>query len=167
MAASSPYNRLFASDVAFLVLFNGTLDFDDLTFGSNDLMNMLALFKSFRLSEETLEDDGSATWDSGYYPLPYRQRWTCEVEMAVDTAVTGWNYDSVFHLFQTLGSGPYWLYFRKFYVDATHKAVAYAQRGTIKNFAEVIGMDGAQAQTVSFSMWGIPEPLSVTDPDED
>ncbi len=160
MADSQPYNRLFTSDAAFLKLYNGTVAAEDLG-SATALFNMLALFRSFSLHCEVLEEDGSATWDTGYYPLPYRQKWTCDVELAQDLVVTNHNYDSIYHLLMTpnLGVGPYWLVFQKFWYSEELFAQPYAQRGNIRNLSEVLSGTGPQLQTLSFSMWGVPEPL--------
>jgi hypothetical protein len=165
MGDSNPANRLFASDVYTLVLYHGDLEFSELDYDnpSHKVYNMLALFRSFRLSCAVTEDDGSATWDTGHYPLPYRQRWTCEVEMAQDMFVTGNQYDSIYHLFRSLGVGPYWLVFKKAIsaVNPTLIATPYGQRGSINNFADIVAMDGPQLQTATFSMWGVPVAIPV------
>jgi hypothetical protein len=166
MPDSYPENRLFASDVYTLVLYNGILDFSVLDYDNPDhrLYNMLALFRSFRLTCDIAEDEGAGTWDTGSYPLPYRQKWTCEVEMAQDCSVLTSNYDSIYHLFRSIGAGPYWLVFKKavLAINPDLLATPYAQRGNIRTFSDIVAMDGPQLQTVTFSMWGTPEPIPVS-----
>jgi hypothetical protein len=154
MPISQPYNRLFVADTYYMALYNGTLNFSSL--GSAPLVfNLLAMFKNARVGCEVEEDDNSGTSDIGYYPAPYRQRWVAEVEAVNDIiSDVGALYKSFFEMAMNVGIGPYWFGFTK-----GAGAAGHYQRGSIKNFYDILNGDAAQAQTITFTLWGIPEIL--------
>lgn len=155
MALSLVPNRLFVADTYYMSVYNGALDFSGLG-SASVVMNMLALFRGARVGCDVSEDDGSGTSDIGSYPIPYRQKWTAEVEMVNDIiSNTGGLYNNVFEMFMNVGVGPYWFGFTK-----GPGAVTHYQRGSIRNFYDILNGDGAQTQTVTFSLWGVPETLA-------
>lgn len=150
--ASNPKNRLFTADTYYLELYNGTVAIGSLPNAGIRLANLLAIFNRCRVSLQVSEDDGSATYDSGYTPIPYRQRWTAEVGAVVDLVYD--NTDSFYELVSApggVGIGPYWFLFSK-----GVGARGFWQKGTVSNLEELLSADGAQQQSITFSLWGIP-----------
>lgn len=149
MPNSQQADRLFTQDAYFMAIYNGTLAFSALS-SATVIYDLLGIFRNVRVNLSVQEDEGTATYDAGVTKLPYRQEWTVEVETVTDLVYNP--YDSFFEMIQSvgLGIGPYWLVFQKGF-DAT----PLYQRGTIKNYSEVLGGD-AQTQNITFSLQGVP-----------
>lgn len=100
----SAESRLFTADISALTLYKNKPDYSDLNI-TDQLLNMIAIFKGCRIRASTSTNPGRAILERGRHPIPYELGYLIEVGAVLDPT-----YPNLLKIFLLGGAGPYWFW---------------------------------------------------------